>query len=126
MATSANPITTVLVRDLGSQAAQNVEDIDSTVLPSVADQPAHSSGPSSPTLPPQADEALDTSAVKKKKKKRQKKSAKAKEAASKAAEPSEQEPRQPVLCISRNKHWRYISSYHVRLTILPSTRHRVS
>jgi hypothetical protein len=22
----------------------------------------------------------------------------------------------PVLCISRNKHWRYISSYHVCLT----------
>ncbi|TFK66174.1 hypothetical protein BDN72DRAFT_961935 [Pluteus cervinus] len=53
---------------------------------------------------------------KKKKKKKPKKSAKAKEAAaqkSKAATPTvEQGTRPPVLCISRNKHWRYISSYH--------------
>jgi hypothetical protein len=26
---------------------------------------------------------------------------------------SEQTSKSPVLCISRNKHWRYISSYHV-------------
>ena len=54
---------------------------------------------------------------KKKKKKKPKKSAKAKEAAaqkSKANTPTvEQGTRPPVLCISRNKHWRYISSYHV-------------
>ncbi|KAK0478597.1 hypothetical protein EDD18DRAFT_873137 [Armillaria luteobubalina] len=65
------------------------------------------SGSSSPTL----DEVPDTpaSAQKKKKKKKSKKSAKAKsEAAAKLVD----EDRPPVLCISRNKHWRYISSYH--------------
>ncbi|EAU92430.1 hypothetical protein CC1G_00649 [Coprinopsis cinerea okayama7 len=49
---------------------------------------------------------------KKKKKKKPKKSAtaKAKEGAGKAG--SDGECRPPLLCISRNKHWRYISSYH--------------
>ncbi|KAE9395555.1 hypothetical protein BT96DRAFT_1021897 [Gymnopus androsaceus JB14] len=53
-----------------------------------------------------------TSAQKKKKKKKPKKSAaaKAKEAAAKKA--AEAEGRPPILCISRNKHWKYISSYH--------------
>jgi len=52
---------------------------------------------------------------KKKKKKKPKKSAtaKAKEAAEKAAKMKGSESKPPVLCISRNKHWRYISSYHV-------------
>jgi len=56
---------------------------------------------------------------KKKKKKKSKKSAKAKEAAALKAKAQEAqdvedaESRPPVLCISRNKHWRYISSYHV-------------
>ncbi|KAM6498846.1 hypothetical protein JOM56_006794 [Amanita muscaria] len=51
---------------------------------------------------------------KKKKKKKSKKSAKAKEAAakSKIPEASDHDGKPPVLCISRNKHWRYISSYH--------------
>ncbi|KAG7100057.1 hypothetical protein E1B28_001842 [Marasmius oreades] len=49
--------------------------------------------------------------LKKKKKKKPKKSAsvKAKEAAAKA---KEEKDKPPVLCISRNKHWKYISSYH--------------
>jgi hypothetical protein len=53
---------------------------------------------------------------KKKKKKKPKKSAKAKEAAAlkaKAQAAEDAESRPTVLCISRNKHWRYISSYHV-------------
>ncbi|KAF9069351.1 hypothetical protein BDP27DRAFT_1421134 [Rhodocollybia butyracea] len=57
----------------------------------------------------------DTSAPhKKKKKKKPKKSAaaKAKEAAAKKATAAADADRPPVLCISRNKHWRYISSYH--------------
>ncbi len=70
---------------------------------------------------------LATATQKKKKKKKSKKSAKAKEAATASAStPSPSKPRSPdadgnsedrpqVLCISRNKHWRYISSYHVRL-----------
>ena len=57
-----------------------------------------------------------TTAQKKKKKKKSKKSAKAKEVPSKAKTQGEPDTqgRPPVLCISRNKHWRYISSYHVR------------
>jgi len=56
---------------------------------------------------------------KKKKKKKPKKSAEAKEAAALKAKAQEAqdvedaESRPPVLCISRNKHWLYISSYHV-------------
>jgi hypothetical protein len=59
-----------------------------------------------------------TLSQKKKKKKKPKKSAKAKEAAAsvrgKAQDVPESDSRPPALCISRNKHWRYISSYHVR------------
>ena len=52
---------------------------------------------------------------KKKKKPRKSAAAKAKEAAArKTAEAEDAQGRQPTLCISRNKHWRYISSYHVR------------
>lgn len=52
---------------------------------------------------------------KKKKKKKSKKNAKAKEAAAvtSAKETAGIDGRPPVLCISRNKHWKYISSYHV-------------
>ncbi|KAH6911139.1 hypothetical protein BKA70DRAFT_1269566 [Coprinopsis sp. MPI-PUGE-AT-0042] len=46
---------------------------------------------------------------KKKKKKKSKKAGKSKDSEAKAAET---ESRPPLLCISRNKHWRYISSYH--------------
>ncbi|KAF8910173.1 hypothetical protein CPB84DRAFT_1724033 [Gymnopilus junonius] len=54
-----------------------------------------------------------TAAPKKKKKKKPKKSAKSKDAsAPKTKEEVDPEGHQPVLCISRNKHWRYISSYH--------------
>ncbi|KAJ7126912.1 hypothetical protein C8R44DRAFT_107989 [Mycena epipterygia] len=87
-------------------------------------------GPIRATPPLNGDEAeleiedtvLEPGAQKKKKKKKPKKSAtaKARDAAvatanSKAdAKAKEEEAgRPPVLCISRNKHWRYISSYHV-------------
>ena len=53
---------------------------------------------------------------KKRKKKKSKKNAKAKEAAAAATsakETADVDGRPPVLCISRNKHWKYISSYHV-------------
>ena len=56
---------------------------------------------------------------KKKKKKKPKTSAKVKEAAAlktkaqEAQDVDNAESRPPVLCISRNKHWRYISWYHV-------------
>ncbi|KAJ4471768.1 hypothetical protein C8J55DRAFT_152706 [Lentinula edodes] len=67
-----------------------------------------------PILEPEADHT-DSVAQKKKKKKKPKKSAAAKAkdtAAKKAAESGEAEGRPSVLCISRNKHWKYISSYH--------------
>jgi hypothetical protein len=63
------------------------------------------------------DEAvLPSQAQKKKKKKKPKKSAKAKEVVAATKQTKEQEAnggKPSVLCISRNKHWRYISSYHV-------------
>ncbi|THH01208.1 hypothetical protein EW026_g1458 [Hermanssonia centrifuga] len=49
---------------------------------------------------------------KKKKKKKAKKSSKTKGASDTNKPADENEERPPVLCISRNKHWRYISSYH--------------
>ncbi|KAI0789458.1 hypothetical protein C8Q75DRAFT_866195 [Abortiporus biennis] len=56
---------------------------------------------------------IQSNSQKKKKKKKSKKAAKEKEA-SHAAKPAHgsDDDRPPVLCISRNKHWRYISSYH--------------
>ncbi|KAJ4470885.1 hypothetical protein J3R30DRAFT_1133800 [Lentinula aciculospora] len=66
-------------------------------------------------LEPDADHT-ESASQKKKKKKKSKKSAaaKARDAADvkKAAESADAEGRPPVLCISRNKHWKYISSYH--------------
>lgn len=78
--------------------------------------PTTQSGETSPCLEAEGDDVTVLSSQKKKKKKKPKKSAKAKEAAAAAAKAKTQDPedgRPPVLCISRNKHWRYISSYHV-------------
>lgn len=56
-------------------------------------------------------------ALKKKKKKKSKKSSKANGGLGATETPKESgDPKPPVLCISRNKHWKYISSYHVSLT----------
>ena len=65
------------------------------------------------SLPPE----LVASATQKKKKK-SKKNAKTKETVTKAKaqEAPDADGKPSVLCISRNKHWRYISSYHVRVT----------
>ena len=66
-------------------------------------------------LPP---ELVASGTQKKKKKKKSKKNVKAKEAVAKAKaqEVPDADGKPSVLCISRNKHWRYISSYHVRVT----------
>ena|ERR1700761_4132622 len=59
---------------------------------------------------------IEPGAQKKKKKKKPKKSASAKArdaAAATANAKADEAERPPVLSISRNKHWRYISSYHV-------------
>ena len=85
---------------------------------------SRSTSPSSP-VPELTTECTDTPEAptqsKKKKKKKSKKVAKAKDQSvagnTKGANgPGCDEDRPPVLCISRNKHWRYISSYHVRFT----------
>lgn len=85
-----------------------------TASPLLSEQPL----PSDPT----------TVTQKKKKKKKSKKSAKAREGAATAAskaqtqdDEDDSEDRPQVLCISRNKHWRYISSYHVRVIHLRVT-----
>ena len=63
-----------------------------------------------------------TVAQKKKKKKRPKKRSKAKAEANTQPSIEDDEPSPLVLRISRNKHWRYISSYHVCFSL--STRFR--
>lgn len=73
--------------------------------------------PTSPDAPLIEQKAPEDVPVKKKKKKKPKKKAKA-SAKGKEQEPSEPERKPPVLCISRNKHWRYISSYHVSPFVL--------
>lgn len=73
------------------------------------------------SLLPSADSAVavnnTVASQKKKKKKKTRKPSKPKETQGQhhTSVDDEQELRPPVLCISRNKHWRYISSYHVRL-----------
>src|SRR5260221_5526092 len=57
---------------------------------------------------------------KKKKKKRSKKSSTHKSPTSDAGNDTTNEGRSPVLCISRNKHWKYISSYHVSASVFLS------
>ena len=86
---------------------------------------SRSTSPVCPGLGPGADFVdADTpeipSASKKKKKKKAKKStskARVETTGGNAGANGNDEDRDrpPVLCISRNKHWRYISSYHVRL-----------
>lgn len=92
---------------------QNHDDVTNTVLPPTPPS-SRSSRESSPSPTVEADIAEEQSgAAKKKKKKKAKKPAKAKESPSGGKHTEEAEERPPVLCISRNKHWRYISSYHV-------------
>ena len=75
--------------------------------------PSHSSGETSPVPDATEEERQVPTTTQKKKKKKSKKSPKAKEAATTGPKTDSPLDRPPVLCISRNKHWRYISSYHV-------------
>lgn len=59
--------------------------------------------------------AAEEEAKKKKKKKKAKKPAKGKSDSAEVVKEDAKQP--PVLCISRNKHWKYISSYHVRVIL---------
>ncbi|KAI0694897.1 hypothetical protein BC835DRAFT_1415191 [Cytidiella melzeri] len=72
---------------------------------------SRSASPLLSTEAPAADQ--QTTASKKKKKKKTKKPVKSKAPSGGTKQPSAgEEDRPSVLCISRNKHWRYISSYH--------------
>ncbi|KAH9854356.1 hypothetical protein C2E23DRAFT_913496 [Lenzites betulinus] len=71
---------------------------------------SRSSSPDVPDVPLNDPETQAES--KKKKKKKTKKSTKAKDSAAGGKGAGADRDRPPVLCISRNKHWRYISSYH--------------
>lgn len=135
--TSSSPATTLTLAvsaGLGSTMnATRIADDDATSPPEYTDDPVTEisevstpvtfSADASPLLSEQPLPSDPTTATqKKKKKKKSKKSAKAKEAAAAAASKSrsqdvdgDSEDRPQVLCISRNKHWRYISSYHVRV-----------
>jgi hypothetical protein len=103
---------------LGSLEKTKTKLTDIVVPQMLTPSPSHSSGETSPTL--ESPQSLDPEAPtgqKKRKKKKPKKSAKTKESAAILAkseiEPEDLGVKPPVLCISRNKHWRYISSYHV-------------
>lgn len=97
-------------------------DIDHSVEPHCAsDNQSLSDDDSSPQnyilqVPDAHAPAADLASQKKKKKRKPKKSAKAKVDAlnlqAKNTNASDVDGKPPVLCISRNKHWRYISSYH--------------
>lgn len=89
---------------------------EAVLLLPIAD-PRSSSEHSLPTSPsatdiPHADAQLQT--LNKKKKKKKSKKPKCKDGGPVVPGPQTiPEHRQQVLCISRNKHWKYISSYHV-------------
>ncbi|TFK56419.1 hypothetical protein OE88DRAFT_1649692 [Heliocybe sulcata] len=77
--------------------------------------PVHTSASSQaePATPIAEETFIESQNTQKKKKKKKSKKSKAKESQKvKLEEVPDQDTRPPVLCISRNKHWRYISSYH--------------
>ncbi|KAI0310943.1 hypothetical protein OF83DRAFT_1278772 [Amylostereum chailletii] len=75
-----------------------------------ADPASSSSRSSSPPAPAEDTTPTHGATAQKKKKKKKPKKPKAKQAV--VVPDDEEDARPPVLCISRNKHWRYISSYH--------------
>ncbi|KAH0591427.1 hypothetical protein H2248_001504 [Termitomyces sp. 'cryptogamus'] len=75
--------------------------------------PTTQSGATSSTNEPDELEDAVLTSQRKKKKKRSKRPAKLKDTAATTQTKTQRESDgRPVLCISRNKHWRYISSYH--------------
>ncbi|KAG5639653.1 hypothetical protein H0H81_008814 [Sphagnurus paluster] len=112
-----------IIEEVSSSSSSDVDDLSI----GVPDAPTPiTSGDTSPTQ--ELDEDAVLTSQKKKKKKKPKKSAKAKEtAAAVAAKAKGQDSngRPPVLCISRNKHWRYISSYHVHPATLSTPELRM-
>jgi hypothetical protein len=95
--------------------------------PSTSPSPTNSTTSTAVLLDATLSQAQDTNVIpKKKKKKKSKKSAKPKGEPSAKPLNEDEEPGPLVLRISRNKHWRYISSYHVclpRLTVSTFSHH---
>ncbi|PPQ79421.1 hypothetical protein CVT25_002691 [Psilocybe cyanescens] len=95
-------------------SSPDTDTIHTNATPSELSTPLTESGRTSPNsveieVP---DDCATTTQKKKKKKKSKKSKAKDASAASQFRDDADAEGRPPILCISRNKHWRYISSYH--------------
>ncbi|KAI9459646.1 hypothetical protein BJY52DRAFT_1204012 [Lactarius psammicola] len=95
--------------DVSTDIFQDVEQV-----PSISPSPTNSTVSASPLLATALSlvEEDATVAQKKKKKKKPKKRSKAKAESNTKPSIEDDEPSPLVLRISRNKHWRYISSYH--------------
>ena len=94
-------------------AAEPVQTLTPPPSPPLAGDDATATATSSTPVP---------AAAKKKKKKKSKKSNKVKDATTPPAPPltpapTVEEIQPPPLYISRNKHWKYISSFHVRIPL---------
>ena len=109
------PIPAAMSGDKGGMLC-DVDNINANIELPPTPPSSHSSRSVSPELFTEAPAGeLQTTASKKKKKKKSKKTSKAKATSDCPKQPVHaDEDRPSVLCISRNKHWRYISSYHVR------------
>src|ERR1700735_1805385 len=101
-----------------------LEDLSIDIFQDVEQSPSISPSLTNSTVSaPPLDDALSlveedaTVAQKKKKKKKPKKRSKVKAEANFKPSVEDDEPSPLVLRISRNKHWRYISSYHVCLPL---------
>lgn len=101
----------ITIENLATEIFQDLEH-----APSISPSLTSSTASASPLLNSALLVEDDTTvAQKKKKKKKPKKRSKAKAEANAKPSVEDDEPSPLVLRISRNKHWRYISSYHVCL-----------
>jgi hypothetical protein len=98
----------ITIENLSTEIFQDPEQAPST-------SPSLTNSTASPLLDSASSLVEEDAAVaqKKKKKKKPKKRSKAKAEANAKSSIEDDEPSPLVLRISRNKHWRYISSYHV-------------
>ncbi|TFY59393.1 hypothetical protein EVG20_g7809 [Dentipellis fragilis] len=109
-ALTARRDTAHIMADAFFDSAPVPPDIDTIVMTPQILSPSISSASSSVTVT--ANETDVSVPAKKKKKKKAKKANKSKANGNAKTAAEDDEARPPVLCISRNKHWRYISSYH--------------
>ncbi|KAH9486231.1 hypothetical protein JR316_0000295 [Psilocybe cubensis] len=102
-------------------SSPDTDTLHTNATPSELSTPLTQSGRTSPnSVEIEVPDESATTTQKKKKKKKSKKS-KAKDASvAHSPDDADTENRPPVLCISRNKHWRYISSYHGPWLQLPA------